>query len=91
MKKHEPKKCANCGADRSPGSTLCHDCIIACGGSVPLPGAGKTIIMEMFRGSRKVAELDITGWSARDIARQFDIQIHLHNRNIKISAIKSTK
>ncbi|MBA7524721.1 hypothetical protein ES705_16863 [subsurface metagenome] len=91
MTKNEPKKCANCGAERHPGSTLCHDCIIACGRSVPLPRADEETIMEIFRGSRKIAELDITGWSARAIAHQIDIQIHLQNRNIKISAMKSSK
>ena len=30
--KHNPNKCANCGADQRPGSTLCDDCITACGG-----------------------------------------------------------
>ena len=30
--KHNPNKCANCGAARRPGSTLCDDCIAARGG-----------------------------------------------------------
>ena len=29
--------CANCGRERHPGSTLCEDCIIACGGKIETP------------------------------------------------------
>jgi len=91
MKKHESEKCAKCGADKDPGYILCHSCLIATDNIPYSPGPGGIILMEIFRGPRKIAELDITGWSDRDIARQFDIQIKLLNRNIKISAIKSPK
>lgn len=42
--------CANCGREREPGSTLCPDCILACGGMAM--GAMRTKSIEALERKR---------------------------------------
>ena len=81
--KHKQDECANCGAARRPGSTLCDDCITACGGGTGIFAGDHRIFIDCFRSGRKVAEIDITGYRFFDLNKLIKIQIDL-NRTIQI-------
>lgn len=85
--KHNPNECANCGADQRPGSTLCEDCIIAFGGQKRDDYVKGKCLMEMFQEGRKIAEIDMTGWTLRHIERVIDIERLLLDRTIKINRV----
>jgi len=83
--KHNPNKCANCGADQRPGSTLCNDCIIACGGRHNDYIIEENYLMEMFKDGVKCAEIDLTGWTVRKIEKVIYGNVHLLGRTVKIN------
>ncbi|GAI67567.1 unnamed protein product, partial [marine sediment metagenome] len=85
--RHNPNECANCGADRRPGSTLCKDCIIARGGRHNVHIIEGKYFMEIFYNEKKCAEIDLAGWAPREVARVIDIERLLLGRTIKINRV----
>jgi len=111
--KYISKKCAMCGAERTDGSTLCEDCIIAFGGgrrmrrekaAAPLPLSRVNMeidrddyiiegnyFMEMYKNGRKCAEIDVAGWTPRQVAQLIDIERFLSGRSIKINRVNTNR
>ncbi len=73
--KHNPNECANCGADQRPGSTLCEDCIIACGGGTGILPGDHGIFINYYKSGRNVVEVDIAYYRYLDFNKVIKIQL----------------
>ena len=85
------KKCAMCGEDRIEGSTLCEDCIVACGGVHGNYKIEVKCLMEMFKDCRKVAERDVTSWTIPDILKLVNIEVFLMGRHVTLNGVNISK